>query len=111
MTSPRRSISIIAAGLSCAGEIPYIFSERGPKDSVHFRKDFSGPVSGKPCRREYLHELLLLIPEAVRVWEKNIGGGILKTTYDFQVTKQDRDVLWYVPNEVGGVTMMKPEDY
>lgn len=61
--------------------------------------------------RFYLAELLPLLPEAIRVWRDNVGGGILKTTYDFQVTRQDRNVLWYVPNEVGGVTMMKPEDY
>lgn len=61
--------------------------------------------------RFYLHELLPLAPEAVRVWEKNIGGGILKTDYDFRVTKRSDDVLWYLPNEIGGVTMMKPEDY
>ena len=61
--------------------------------------------------RLYLAELLPLVPEAVRVYEKNIGGGILKTDFDFRVTKASDDVLWYIPNEVGGVTMMKPEDY
>jgi hypothetical protein len=61
--------------------------------------------------RFYLAELLSLVPEAVRVYERNIGGGILKTDFDFRVTKASGDVLWYVPNEVGGVTMMKPEDY
>ena len=61
--------------------------------------------------RFYLAELLPLVPEAVRVYEKNIGGGILKTDYDFRVTKQEGDVLWYIPNEIGGITMMKPEDY
>ena len=61
--------------------------------------------------RFYLAELLPLIPEVVRVYEKNIGGGILKTDFDFRVTKTSDDVLWYIPNEIGGVTMMKPEDY
>ena len=61
--------------------------------------------------RFYLAELLPLAPEAFRVYEKNIGGGILKTDDDFQITNQERDVVWYVPNDVGGVTMMKPEDY
>lgn len=57
-----------------------------------------------------LAELLPLVPEAICVWRDNVGGGILKTDYDFRVTKQDRDVLWYVPNEIGGVTVMRPED-
>ena len=61
--------------------------------------------------RFYFAELLPLVPEALRVYEKNIGGGIIKTDYDFRVTKQDGDVLWYVPNEIGGITVMKPEDY
>jgi hypothetical protein len=61
--------------------------------------------------RFYLNELLALVPEAVRVYEKNIAGGILKTDFDFRVTKASGDVLWYIPNEIGGVTMMKPEDY
>ena len=39
--------------------------------------------------RFYLAELLALAPEAIRVYEKNIGGGILKTTYDFRVTQHD----------------------
>ena len=47
----------------------------------------------------------------MRVYEKNIGGGILKTDFDFRVTNASDDVLWYIPNEIGGITMMKPEDY
>ena len=29
----------------------------------------------------------------------------------FTEANQDREVLWYIPNEIGGITMMKPEDY
>ena len=38
-------------------------------------------------------------------------GGMLKTDYDFRVTKADRGVLWYLPNETKGVTLMLPSDY
>ena len=61
--------------------------------------------------RFFLAELLPLVPEAVRVYRDNIGGGILKTDYDFRVTTRRQDVLWHLPNEIGGVTVMKPEDY
>ena len=55
-------------------------------------------------------ELLPLVGEANRVWE---AGDILKTSYDFRVLKKAEEwrLLWYVPNEVGGITVMKPEDY
>ncbi|OLE84817.1 MAG: hypothetical protein AUF76_02380 [Acidobacteria bacterium 13_1_20CM_2_65_9] len=49
--------------------------------------------------------------KAVRVYEKNIGGGILKTDCDFQVTNASEDALSYIPNEIGIITIMKPEDY
>ena len=76
----------------------------------HYRPSYP-KYTEQDFMRFYLTELLSLVPEAIRVYEKNIGGGILKTTYDFRVTQQDRYVLWYVPNEIGGITMMKPEDY
>ncbi|MBI4446880.1 MAG: hypothetical protein HY645_13365 [Acidobacteria bacterium] len=57
----------------------------------------------------FLHELLPLAPAAVREYQ---AGGILKTDYDFRVVKREQgEILWYLPNEIGGVTMMKPEDY
>jgi hypothetical protein len=37
--------------------------------------------------------------------------GTLKTDYNFSVTTRDEEVLWYLPNEVRGVTMMLPSDY
>ena len=37
--------------------------------------------------------------KAVRVYEKNIGGGILKTDCDFQVTNASEDALSYILNE------------
>jgi len=47
--------------------------------------------------------------EARRVWEQNIDGGIFKL-HPNSLTTETRD-LWIVPNEVGGLTLMFPEDY
>lgn len=61
--------------------------------------------------RFYFAELLALIPAAL---EADRRGSYLTTNFDFQIQQYAagrRDQLWYVPNEVGGVTMMKPEDY
>ena len=52
--------------------------------------------------------MIPLVPFAKREYER---GGVFKTTYDFKVVQTDRDVLWYLPNEIGGVTMMLPSDY
>ena len=65
-----------------------------------------------PIHREFagffLHELLPLIEPALIEYQKD---GILKTDYDFAVTTTSPDVLWYLPNEVGGTTVMLPDDY
>lgn len=61
--------------------------------------------------RFLLNELLPLTREAERIYRHNIGGGILKTTYDFRVTQDSANVMWIVPNENSGVTLMRPEDY
>ncbi len=58
--------------------------------------------------RFFCAEMLPLVPFAKREYEQ---GGILKTNYDFRVVKKGDEVLWYLPNETGGITMMKPEDY
>lgn len=50
----------------------------------------------------------LLVPEAHPVWNNR---SILKTTYDFEVTQRDSEILWYVANEIGVDTMMLPTDY
>lgn len=42
--------------------------------------------------------------EAARIYNENIGGGIYTTEI------LDR-TLWLIPNEVGGTTVMFPEDY
>jgi hypothetical protein len=42
--------------------------------------------------------------EARRVYEQNIGGGI------FSLIEQGRK-FWIMPNELGGLTLMFPEDY
>ena len=39
-------------------------------------------------------------------------GDILKTDFNFRVGDyKHSNVLWYLPNERRGITMMKPEDY
>ena len=59
----------------------------------------------------FFNELLPLVPEAFRVYK---ADEILTTDFDFKVRKYDpakSQQLWYVPNEVGGVTEMLPSDY
>lgn len=61
--------------------------------------------------RFFFCELLPLVPEAFRQWNH---GEVLTTNYSFRVEKHDpqkNEQLWHLPNEVGGVTTMKPEDY
>lgn len=62
---------------------------------------------------------------AKRVYEQNIGGGIHKVIVaetdaeivgliDWEIpagAKQRSRVIWMIPNELGGVTVMFPEDY
>jgi hypothetical protein len=59
--------------------------------------------------RFFFAELLPLVPAARLKYRQ---GGILTTNYDFSAShgKHER-VLWYIPNEKGGITIMKPEDY
>jgi hypothetical protein len=69
--------------------------------------------------------------EARRVWDKNIGGGVARFLVLTKVrpgvegstlvlrpadTDDDEDtcpgtMLWLIPNEVGGMTLMFPSDY
>ncbi len=66
-----------------------------------------------------------MIP-ARTTWERNIGGGIftlwvdvrsdgIKGVYrESERTKDEREPmtrLWFIPNELGGMTLMFPEDY
>ena len=76
--------------------------------SSHYRKNGYPEYSAEDFQRFFLLELLPLVPEAYRVYRQQ---SILKTTYDFEVTQRTSEILWYVPNEVGGVTMMLPSDY
>lgn len=59
----------------------------------------------------FLAELLPLVSFAVREYEKS---GILTTDYDFQVRQfvaGEPKQLWHIPNEVNGITAMRPDDY
>ena len=42
--------------------------------------------------------------KARKIYKENIGGGIFRFTFDCKV-------LWIIPNELGGLTLMFPEDY
>lgn len=67
-----------------------------------------GGYSEPEFARFVFSELMPLVPDAIKVYDR---GGILKTTYEFKVTNREEGVLWYMPNENGGLTIMKPEDY
>jgi len=54
-------------------------------------------------------ELNILFPYAVKKYNQ---GGILKTNFDFKVGNyKHSQILWLIPNENKGITIMKPEDY
>ena len=54
-------------------------------------------------------ELLPLATHAYDTWKQ---GDILKTDYSFRVGRYEHDkILWYVPNERNGITIMTPDDY
>ena len=44
-------------------------------------------------------------PMARRTWDENIGGG------DIHTLEFDGRVIWLIPNEIGGMTLLFPEDY
>ena len=62
----------------------------------------------KEFYRFFFAELLPLVPAAHHGWQY---GGMLKTDYTFSTERRNPGLLWYVPNERGGITMMCPEDY
>ena len=74
----------------------------------HYREKGHKDYTEQQFYRFFFAELIPLIPSALGEYDR---AGILKTDYDFRVTKRSADVLWYIPNEVGGITMMLPEDY
>ena len=57
----------------------------------------------------FFNEILTLRQYAIDAWE---NGGILKTDFRFKVGNFNHSkILWFLPNENGGVTVMLPEDY
>lgn len=57
-------------------------------------------------------------PQARRIYEQNIGGGVWVRYYEPLAhallqndPKSDAKRLWMLPNEIGGMTLMFPEDY
>ena len=76
--------------------------------SVYHRNNMYPNYDDAEFYRFFFYELLPLVGEARRVYGK---GDILKTTFDFLMVKDaSEEILWYVPNEVGGITMMLPSD-
>ena len=63
--------------------------------------DSSGDAIAGDLALRYFREFGL---EAIRVYEHNIGGGI----FSFDVLGRK---MWIIPNELGGLTLMFPEDY
>lgn len=62
------------------------------------------------CLNFVLCETLPLVAYAFN--EYNNKNGILKTNYKFKVGKfKHSEIIWMIPNELGGLTLMKPEDY
>lgn len=59
---------------------------------------------------KFIHaELIPLITLAFKTYNK---GSILKTNYNFKVGNfKHTQILWFIPNEQNGITIMKPEDY
>ena len=77
----------------------------------HYRGKGYADYTEKQFHDFFFNEMLCLVPAAYMEWNQN---RVLTTNYDFRVEAYDPDrssQLWYVPNEVGGVTTMKPEDY
>ena len=59
--------------------------------------------------RFFANETMILAPFAIKKYN---AGGIMKTDFRFKVGNfKHSKVLWLMPNEVGGITVMKPEDY
>jgi len=54
-------------------------------------------------------ELMPIIPYAKKTFDQ---GGILKSDFNFKVGNfKHTQILWYIPNENQGITLMLPEDY
>ena len=58
------------------------------------------------------HILCELIPIQDLGFKMYNAGDIMKNNYKFKVGNfKPSKVIWYIPNELGGLTVMKPEDY
>ena len=56
-----------------------------------------------------LNETLCLVAYAFKADQQN---EIFKTNYMFKVGNfKHSEIIWMMPNELGGLTLMKPEDY
>jgi hypothetical protein len=75
----------------------------------HLQEKGYGDYSDVQIYRFFLAEVLEIAREATRAYKR---GNVLKTNLDFRVVNAaGEDVLWYVPNECKGITVMTPDDH
>ena len=75
----------------------------------HHQKIGDGDYSDVQIYRFFLAEVLEIVRDATRAYKR---GNVLKTDLDFHVVNAAGGVvLWYVPNECNGITVMTPGDY
>ena len=96
-----------------AGErpTPYRVSRGAWEELKEYYKENGYPEYGDPeFNRFFVAEILPLAPFAKKTYER---GGIMKLSYKFEVIERETDnpVLWLMPNELNGLTLMRPSDY
>ena len=103
---------ILIPFITRSGDTQHRITTNAFHELSHYHREHGYPKYTDPdFYRFYFNELLPLIPYAFREWNRS---EILKTDYEFKVGKYDssgQEVLWYIPNEIGGVTLMLPSDY
>ena len=90
---------------------PYRVSRGAWEELKQYYKENGYPEYGDAdLNRFFLVEILPLAPFAKRTYEQ---GGIMKLSYKFEVIEREtrEPVLWLMPNELNGLTLMRPSDY
>jgi hypothetical protein len=101
--------------------IPFIAGEKDTQHRItrncwnemteHHKQNGYPDYTDRQFHDFYLAELLPLVPFLIREYRE---GGIWTTDYEFKKTQANakrHDRVWYLPNEVEGVSMMKTSDY
>ena len=84
---------------------------REPTKNPEEPKENGYPEYGDPeFNRFFLAEILPLGRFAKKTYER---GGIMKLSCKFEVIERETSgpVLWLLPNELNGLTLMRPSDY